>query len=213
MKLTWNGHSCFTLETAEGSVVLDPYGDGQVPGLAPLRLTADMVLCSHEHRDHSAREVVTLTGKTPTFTVETISTFHDPEQGALRGENTIHIISAEGMRIAHLGDLGCALTAKQEERLHRVDVLMIPVGGYYTISAYEARTLATPLFPRIIVPMHYRSATNGCRFGFEVLGLLGNFTSVCPRESLVYYKENSLEITKHTRGQVAILTYHPGQQP
>lgn len=210
MKLTWNGHSCFTLETEEGSVVLDPYADGKVPGLAPLRLTADLVLCSHEHRDHNAREVVTLTGKTPTFTVETISTFHDSEQGALRGENTIHIISAEGMRIAHLGDLGCELTAQQEERLRRVDVLMIPVGGYYTIDAHEARTLATPLFPRIIIPMHYRSATNGYRFGYDVLGLLGNFTSVCPRESLVYYKGNTMEITKSTRGQVAVLTYCPG---
>ena len=210
MKLTWNGHSCFTLETAEGSVVLDPYADGSVPGLAPLRLTADTVLCSHGHRDHNAREAVTLTGKTPTFGVETISTFHDPEQGALRGENTIHIISAEGMRFAHLGDLGCELTARQMDQLRRVDVLMIPVGGYYTISAHEARTIATPLFPRIIIPMHYRSATNGYRFGYDELGLLGNFTAVCPRESLVYYKGSTMEITKHTPGQTAILTYCPG---
>lgn len=209
MKLTWNGHSCFTLEAEEGTLVLDPYGDGQVPGLAPLRLTADMVLCSHEHRDHSAREVVTLTGRTPAFGVETISTYHSGEQGALRGENTIHIITAEGMRLAHLGDLGCELTAQQKDRLHRVDVLMLPVGGYCTISAHEARTLATPLFPRIIIPMHYRSATSGYRFGYDELGLLGNFTAVCPRESLVYYKGSTMEITKHTPGQTAILTYCP----
>lgn len=210
MKLTWNGHSCFTLEAEEGTLVLDPYGDGQVPGLAPLRLTADMVLCSHEHRDHSAREVVTLTGRTPAFGVETISTYHSGEQGALRGENTIHIITAEGMRLAHLGDLGRELTAQQKDRLHRVDVLMLPVGGYCTISAHEARTLATPLFPRIIIPMHYRSATSGYRFGYDELGLLGNFTAVCPRESLVYYKGSTMEITKHTPGQTAILTYCPG---
>ena len=210
MKLTWNGHSCFTLEAEEGTLVLDPYGDGQVPGLAPLRLTADMVLCSHEHRDHSAREVVTLTGRTPAFGVETISTYHSGEQGALRGENTIHIITAEGMRLAHLGDLGCELTAQQKDRLHRVDVLMLPVGEYCTISAHEARTLATPLFPRIIIPMHYRSATSGYRFGYDELGLLGNFTAVCPRESLVYYKGSTMEITKHTPGQTAILTYCPG---
>jgi L-ascorbate metabolism protein UlaG (beta-lactamase superfamily) len=210
VKLTWNGHSCFTLEAEEGTLVLDPYGDGQVPGLAPLRLTADMVLCSHEHRDHSAREVVTLTGRTPAFGVETISTYHSGEQGALRGENTIHIITAEGMRLAHLGDLGCELTAQQKDRLHRVDVLMLPVGGYCTISAHEARTLATPLFPRIIIPMHYRSATSGYRFGYDELGLLGNFTAVCPRESLVYYKGSTMEITKHTPGQTAILTYCPG---
>ena len=139
MKLTWNGHSCFTLEAEEGTLVLDPYGDGQVPGLAPLRLTA-----------------------------------------------------------------------QQKDRLHRVDVLMLPVGGYCTISAHEARTLATPLFPRIIIPMHYRSATSGYRFGYDELGLLGNFTAVCPRESLVYYKGSTMEITKHTPGQTAILTYCPG---
>lgn len=210
MKLIWNGHSCFTLDTAEGSVVLDPYSDGSVPGLAPLHLTADMVLCSHAHRDHGAKETVTLTGNTPSFQVETISTFHDPEQGALRGENTIHIISAEGMRAAHLGDLGCELTPEQMERLRMVDVLMIPVGGHYTINAHQARTLATKLFPRIIVPMHYRSATMGSLFGYDVLGLLGNFTSICPREEVVYYKGNALEITKETRGQTAVLTYCPG---
>lgn len=206
MRITWHGHSCFTLETGEGSAVLDPYADGSVPGLPPLRLTADAVLCSHEHRAHNARETVALTGRSPGFQVETLSTFHDPEEGALRGENTVHILSAEGMRIAHLGDLGCDLTREQKERLRRVDVLMLPIGGYCTIHAHQARTLATPLFPRIILPMHYRSATNGYRFGCDVLGLLGNFTSVCPREALVYYKENRLEVTKHTRGQVALLT-------
>lgn len=207
MKLTWNGHSCFTLETEEGSVVLDPYADGKVPGLAPLRLTADLVLCSHEHADHNAREVVALTGKAPAFGVETISTFHDPEQGALRGKNTIHIISAEGMRVAHLGDLGCELTPQQMEQLRGVDVLMIPVGGYYTIDAHQASTIATNLFAKIVVPMHYRSATNGYRFGYDVLGLLGNFTSLRP--DVVQYKGNSMEITKQTPGQIAVLTYCP----
>lgn len=208
MKLTWNGHSCFTLETEDGSAVLDPYADGKVPGLAPLRLTADMVLCSHEHRDHNAREAVALTGRTPSFGVETISTFHDPEQGALRGENLIHIISAEGMRVAHLGDLGCALTSGQTEQLRGVDVLLIPVGGYYTIDARQASTIAAHLFPKIVVPMHYRSDTAGYRFGYDALGLLGNFTSLRP--NVVRYKGNSMEITPSTPGQTAVLTYCPG---
>ena len=129
MNLIWNGHSCFTLETAEGSVVFDPYRDGSVPGLSPIRLTADLVLCSHDHRDHGARELVGLTGRTPSFSVETISTFHDPEGGALRGPDTIHILSAEGMRLAHLGDLGCIPTLEQRDRLRGLDVLLIPVGG------------------------------------------------------------------------------------
>ena len=117
MKLIWNGHSCFTVETSEGTAVFDPYQDGSVPGYAPLTLTADQVLCSHGHGDHNAAEAVTLTGKAPSYKVEELATFHDPEQGTLRGPNTIRILSAEGMRIAHLGDLGCDLTAEQVEKL------------------------------------------------------------------------------------------------
>ena len=129
MKLIWNGHSCFTLDTAQGCVVLDPYRDGSVPGLSPLHLTADLVLCSHEHRDHGAREAVELTGRPVSLQVEELHTFHDPEGGALRGPNTIHIVAADGLRVAHLGDLGCALTPEQTQRLRGLDALMIPVGG------------------------------------------------------------------------------------
>ena len=74
MKLIWNGHSCFTLDTAQGCVVLDPYRDGSVPGLSPLHLTADLVLCSHEHRDHGAREAVELTGRPVSLQVEELHT-------------------------------------------------------------------------------------------------------------------------------------------
>lgn len=73
MRLIWNGHSCFTLETAGGTVVVDPYLDGSVPGLAPIRLRADAVYCSHDHRDHGARELVALTGEKPDMAVETIT--------------------------------------------------------------------------------------------------------------------------------------------
>ena len=107
MKLIWHGHSCFTLESGQGTLVFDPYQEGSVPGLPALALEADLVLCSHGHRDHSAEESVRLTGKVPTLTVERLETFHDSQQGALRGPNTIHIVTADGMRLAHLGDLGC----------------------------------------------------------------------------------------------------------
>lgn len=201
MNLIWNGHSCFTLETAEGSVVFDPYRDGSVPGLSPIRLTADLVLCSHDHRDHGARELVGLTGRTPSFSVETISTFHDPEAGALRGPDTIHIVAAEGMRLAHLGDLGCALSREQLDRLRGLDVLMIPVGGYYTIDASQAQELVEELKPRIVVPMHYRSDT----FGYEVIARLEDFLAL--RSDVVRYPGSALEITPHTPTQTAVLTY------
>ena len=203
MKLTWNGHSCFTLETAEGSVVFDPYQEGSVPGLSRLQLTADLVLCSHEHRDHGARDLVALTGRTPTFSVETISTFHDPEGGALRGPDTIHSLSAEGMRLAHLGDLGCDLTPEQLDRLRGLDVLLIPVGGYYTIDAKQAQALVQELKPRIVVPMHYRTDT----FGYPVISGVEDFLAL--RGDVVRCPGSTLEITPDTPAQTAVLTYVP----
>lgn len=203
MKLIWNGHSCFTLETAQGSVVFDPYQPGSVPGLSTLSLTADQVLCSHEHRDHAGRELVTLTGRTPTYSIETISTFHDPEGGVLRGTDTIHILTAEGMRLAHLGDLGCELEPEQLDRLRGLDVLLIPVGGYYTIDAQQAQALVEEVKPRIVVPMHYRTDT----FGYEVIGSVEDFLAL--RGNVVRYPDNTLEVTTSTPAQTAVLAYRP----
>lgn len=203
MELKWNGHSCFTLTTAQGSVVFDPYGEGSVPGLAPLRLCADLVLCSHEHRDHGAREAVALTGRTPSFQVEALPTYHDDAQGSLRGPNTIHIVSAEGMRLAHLGDLGCPLAPEQEARLKGVDVLLVPVGGYYTIGAAQAQALVQALAPRVVVPMHYRSPS----FGYDVIAPLDDFLAL--RQDVVRYPANTLELTPRTPAQTAVLLYQP----
>lgn len=201
MKLIWNGHSCFTLETAEGSVVFDPYQEGAVPGFSALHLTGDLVLCSHDHRDHNACNAVTLTGRSPAFQVEKIATFHDPEKGVLRGPNTIHIITAEEMRLCHAGDLGCELTKEQLERLTGLDVLLIPVGGYYTIDADQAAALVKTLRPRIVVPMHYRSDT----FGYEVIGPVDAFLTHF--DNVKRYEGNILEITKDTPAQTAVPTY------
>lgn len=160
MHLTWNGHSCFTLETRQGTLVLDPYRPGSVPGLPDLKLKADGVYCSHQHDDHAGAELVTLSGKGHTVQVEEIETYHDPEQGALRGKNTIRIFTAEGLRVAHLGDLGCELTQEQVERLAGLDALLFPVGGFYTIDAQQARKVVEQLKPRVAVPMHYRGRTS-----------------------------------------------------
>ena len=201
MELIWNGHSCFTLNTAQGCVVFDPYRDGSVPGLAPLELTADLVLCSHEHRDHGARESVSLTGNSVSFQVEELSTFHDPEGGTLRGPNTIHILSAEGMRLAHLGDLGCELEPEQLDRLRGLDALLIPVGGFYTIDARQAQTLVEEVKPRVVVPMHYRSDS----FGYDVIGVLDDFLAM--RNDIIRYSGNTLTLAPDTPAQTAVLTY------
>ena len=156
MRITWYGHACFKIETAQGSVVFDPYEDGRVPGYAPLprNLSADAVLCSHQHRDHGAVERVAFSGQAPAFGVETFSTYHDEVKGEKRGENTIHVLSAEGMRLAHMGDIGCELTTEQSTALNGVDVLLIPVGGFYTIDAAQAKTMADAINARVVIPMH-----------------------------------------------------------
>lgn len=200
MHITWLGHSCFRVESRGYTAVLDPYADGSVEGLLPVRETADLVLCSHEHGDHNARDLVTLReGKAPVFRVETISTYHDDQKGAKRGPNTIHILDDGVFRAAHAGDLGCALSGEELEKLKGLDVLMVPVGGYYTIDAAQARALVNAVKPRIVIPMHYR----GEGFGFDVLAELEDYTRLCG--DVVYYGGSVLELTKDLPAQTAVL--------
>lgn len=174
MTLTWYGHSCFLLDTELGSVVFDPYAPGSVPGLILPPLTADAVLCSHQHADHGYVRGVTLSGKTPSFSLLRLSCFHDAQRGALRGENTLSLVEAEGIRVLHLGDLGHTLSPEQISALGRVDVLLIPVGGYYTIDAAAAHAVVCALQPRLVVPMHYR----GAGFGYDVISPVDDFLSL-----------------------------------
>ena len=201
MKLIWHGHSCFLAETALGTAVFDPYTDGKVPGLAPLSLTADAVYCSHGHDDHSAADKVTLTGRKPGFRVETIPCFHDDMRGLKRGRNTIHVLEAEGLRVAHLGDLGHRLKGPALEKLRGVDALLIPVGGFFTIDAAAARAVADDIGPRVVIPMHYRLGD----MGFAQIAELSAFTDLCA--DVIYYDTNTLKLTAETPAQTAVLRY------
>ena len=171
MTITWCGHACFLLESSCGSVVFDPYAPGKVPGWELPPLTADKVVCSHGHADHSWAEGVTPTGRAFSGKLTQIPSFHDDRRGALRGENLITLVEAEGLRVVHMGDIGCALTAEQIDALGRVDVLMIPVGGHYTVDAAQAREIARALGAAIVIPMHYR----GPGFGYDVIGTVEPF--------------------------------------
>lgn len=175
MKITWIGHSCFKIEKGNYSIVIDPYEDGSVPGLAPVRETANQVLCSHEHGDHNARKLVTITeSQDCPFTITKLESYHDDVKGAKRGPNTIHIFDDGETRVAHLGDFGCEPEPAQIEQLRNLDVLLIPVGGFYTMDVREAAEFAEQMEPKIIVPMHYRSKIDG--FGFDVLGPVSEFS-------------------------------------
>ncbi len=199
MELVWNGHSCFTVKTKKGTVVLDPFEDGKVPGYGPLRLEADLVLCSHEHADHNARNCVTLSGRPCDIIFETVASWHDDVHGAKRGPNKIHILCADGMRVAHLGDLGCELSDDQVRVLKDLDALMIPVGGFYTINAEQAYQTVQLLKPRVVVPMHYRDDTHG----FDVLSTKEDFRKLC--SNAVDYDTNCMALTTGTATQTAFL--------
>lgn len=179
VKLTWHGHSCFTLEEDGYAIVLDPYADGYVPGFGPLKLTADEVLCSHGHADHNAAQCVTIRdaqapGKRNPFTVTEIHSWHDDAQGAKRGDNCIRIFDDGQYRIAHMGDIGCLPTQEQKEQLKGIDVMLMPVGGFFTLEPADVYALVQELQPRMLVPMHYR----GEGFGYDVIAPLETYLSL-----------------------------------
>lgn len=198
--LIWYGHSCFKLDFGTGgSVIFDPYAKGSVPGAElPDVLSADMVLCSHGHGDHNAADRVTLSGKTPAFSVKGLDTFHDPEKGKLRGPNRISIVEYEGFRAAHLGDLGCALTEEEIAALSGVDLLLIPVGGHFTIDPAEAVQVLAQVQPKAAVPMHYRRG----RMGFPIISALEDFLALAGAYTEV--KSNTLELDGKASGVIVM---------
>ncbi len=187
MKLTWFGHACFLLESEDGSIVFDAYESGYVPGLRIPPLAADMYVSSHQHRDHHYPDAVKLTRRMPGFTLRELESFHDDCGGEKRGKNTIHILDAEGLRLVHLGDLGHPLSPQQLEALGKVDILLVPVGGFFTIDAKTAAELVKALKPRLTVPMHYR----GEGFGFDVIAPVDDFTALF--ENVRYADSNVLD--------------------
>ncbi|PIR98881.1 MBL fold metallo-hydrolase [Candidatus Collierbacteria bacterium CG10_big_fil_rev_8_21_14_0_10_44_9] len=170
MEISYLGHSCFKMKTKSGVVVTDPYD--KYIGFPMPSVSADIVTVSHlAHRDHAAVELVSGNSKRDKpfvisqpgeYEVEGVSvfgypSFHDAVEGKDRGINTVYVIQAEDMRILHLGDLGHALTEKMVGELENIDVVMIPVGGVYTIGTKEAVEIIAKLEPYYVLPMHYRT--------------------------------------------------------
>ncbi len=203
MKITWIGHSCFKIESQGYSIVLDPYSDDYVPGYAPVRETANEVLCSHEHSDHNARTVVTMEkphGDSP-FTINSIDCFHDDAKGTKRGMNRIIILSDGDVKIAHFGDLGCELEKNDLKQLENLDFAMIPVGGFYTIDGKQASELVDSIRPRKVIPMHYKSVEK--KFGYDVLSDLSDFTNL--RDSVRYLNRCSMDTNEKYEEEVLVL--------
>jgi len=163
MDITFLGHASFKLKGKHTGVITDPY-DPSI-GLKYPRAEADIVTVSHDHHDHSA---VSQVGGEPFVVggpgeyeikgvrIVGVPSFHDEKKGTIRGKNTIYNIQTDNLFICHLGDLGQSeLVSEQLEAIGQVDILLIPVGGVYTIDAQGAAKIAASLEPKIVIPMHY----------------------------------------------------------
>lgn len=176
MNLTYFGHATFLLESDGASILIDPFNE-QVgypfPAVSP---TA--VAVSHEHFDHNHVQVAKGSPKVlrglkdggkdwaavaemvGPVTLSTVRTYHDTSQGSERGRNAMFVFELEGLRVVHCGDLGHTLSQDQVKTLGRVDILLVPVGGYYTIGPKEAEVVIGQLQPRVVIPMHYKTDVN-----------------------------------------------------
>ena len=168
MEIIYLGHSAFKLKGKQKNVVTDPY-DEKV-GKFPKDIEADIVTVSHNHFDHNAVTKVkgdpfVINGpgeyEVGGVSVVGVATFHDDQNGALRGKNTVYVIEIDGLRIAHLGDLGHKLSDDNLEEMGAIDVVLIPVGGYYTIDAKVAKEVVGQIDPWVVVPMHYHTEGMG----------------------------------------------------
>ena len=164
MEITWSGHSCFTLKGRNTTLVIDPCPPEY--GCASRWGTPEAVLVSHAHPGHSF--TAGIPGAPRLFQgpgeyeiggafITGIGTFHDDENGAVRGKNTVFLIEMEGLTLCHLGDLGHPLAGHALKDVGKVDVLFVPVGDVSTLSVSEARSLARSVQARYILPMHYRT--------------------------------------------------------
>lgn len=169
MIFTCIGHAEFLIELENGlRIVTDPYD--KTCGYPVLKQQADVVLVSHGHHDHNAVENVTGASRIidqageydlgDGVTVAAVEACHDEAGGAKRGKTLLFSIRAEGLNAVHLGDLGHLPTAEQKAALGHVDVLMIPVGGFFTIDAQTAKAAADALNARVVLPMHYKTRVN-----------------------------------------------------
>jgi len=204
MKIKWYGHSAFRFTTAKGTkIIIDPYESGSFNGaLAYGKISdeADIVITSHDHADHNY--IKDIPGKyihidkegsreIKDVKIKDIPVFHDNTAGKERGRNLISVIAADNLVVAHLGDIGHNLEHGELQKMGKVDVLLLPVGGFYTIDAATAVGIMKEINPSITIPMHYK--TSKCAFP---IAPVEDF--IKGRKNVRILQESEIEIKKET---------------
>ena len=165
MRIKWLGHACFLITSDTGiRIITDPYMPAGDLTYGEINETADIVTVSHEHLDHNNTKAVRGNpvilrkyGKAKDIDFKAIATFHDANKGLQRGANTIFCFTLDGLRICHAGDLGHMLDNKTIIELGRVDIMLIPVGGNFTLDAPGADKVINMIKPAVVIPMHYQT--------------------------------------------------------
>ena len=168
MHIIWHGQSFFQIQTSlnkgeQTTLAIDPFDEST--GLKPPSFQADVLLITHDHHDHNNKKAIKGTPfliegpgeyEVKEIAIQGIPSFHDEEEGKKRGSNTIYLIEMEEMKVCHLGDFGQKeLTEDQLEQIGDIDVLMVPVGGEFTLDAKGAAHVISQIEPKIVIPMHY----------------------------------------------------------
>ncbi|MFN3284460.1 MAG: MBL fold metallo-hydrolase [Pseudothermotoga sp.] len=201
MKITWFGHACFLFETAQIKILTDPF-DSSVGYKVP-NVVADIVTESHQHFDHNAHhlikgkfELVKEPGvhQLKGVKITGIKTFHDCEAGTKRGQNIVFVFEVEDFRIVHLGDLGHTLNQIQLDQIKPADILLLPVGGTFTIGPAEAKKVLDQIDPHAAIPMHFK--TKHIKFD---IAPVEEFANLC--ENVKYLGNNILEIDKEIKNK------------
>jgi len=204
MKVRYLGHSCFEFTSMDGiKIITDPYT--KVGYELPSGLTADILTLSHSHFDHcyaqavNFQELVTQAGSFlfNGVKIEGISTYHDPKQGVLRGGNIVYKFTVDGITVCHLGDIGEECSPTLIERIGKVDVLCVPIGGTYTVDALGAKKYADALAPKAIIPMHYKP-----KDGALDITDARPFLDLYEEKSVTYVSNGETSIDEQTRGVI-----------
>jgi len=211
MDIFWYGHSFFKIVIEDKVIFVDPYDESAGYSI-PRGLFGNVVLESHQHYDHNNEKIISgdyqLIKKSGRYDLDTVritglDTYHDNEKGKNRGNNIVFVIESKNYMIVHLGDLGCSPEESFYDRIYKPDILMIPVGGIYTIDKEIAFSIVEKVDPKLVIPMHYK--TEKLKFDLEsVEGFVKMFNNVFYEEAL---NINNPEELKRYNNDLMVLEY------
>ncbi|MFX0134362.1 MAG: MBL fold metallo-hydrolase [Candidatus Hodarchaeota archaeon] len=208
VKIRWCGHNCFEITGKDVVIATDPF-NGKMVGLVTPDICADIIMSSHNHGDHwhkktaenmcnEGAEIIKWENKTfeniKGVKIKGVATAHDDNEGKSRGQNTVYVFTVDGLTLCHCGDLGHTLKDEQIKEIGKIDILLIPVGGIFTIDPKAATKVVEQLNPKLVIPMHYYH--EGMASMFSALSTIDDF--IKDKKNIKKIDVSEAEVTKET---------------